>query len=84
MLLGMMLLPCVVLACPSGYESQAALAKAARLIIGVKVESVTDSPAPVGREVGLFDRANRMRTWLVCACCYATRSTSGLRRSRKM
>jgi len=57
-LLGLMLLPCVVLACPAGYESQAALAKAARLIIGVKVESVTDISTPTDKEVGLSERAD--------------------------
>ena len=51
-LLGLLFLPGVVLGCPSGYESQAALAKAARLIIGVKVESATDSPAPDSKETG--------------------------------
>ena len=57
-LAGWLFLQGMVLGCPSGYESQAALAKAARLIIGVKVESVTDSPAPKGEERGVFERSD--------------------------
>ena len=44
-------LPAWVQGCPSGYESQAALAKAARLIIGVRVESVNEVKAAKSRHI---------------------------------
>jgi hypothetical protein len=55
----MSLWPGLLWACPSGYESQAALVKAARLIVGVEVESVTDVAQLKGEEGNaepLFDR----------------------------
>jgi hypothetical protein len=68
---------CAAFSCPAGYESQVALARSARLIIGVKVETVTDAPAIISNDGRMPPRDGEDPGKSACAVVEITETVRG-------